>query len=319
MTTQSIRVGVVGVGYLGAIHARIYAAMSGVELVGVTDIDGHAATRVAEECGCSAYNEPEALLDKADAVSIVVPTSSHRVVAEPYLRHGMHVLLEKPIADHLTNARAVVKAAEETGVILQIGHLERFNAGVVRLVQELDRPRFIEVHRLGPFVSRAADVDVVTDLMIHDIDIVLSLVTADLTYVSAVGARVVSAHVDIANARLEFADGPIANVTASRVSSRKFRRIRVFGEACYLGLDFVNQQVEVSRRTPHIEESGFVGIQTESIEVDTRPPLDAELEHFVACVRDGRQPLVTGMDGIRALEVAGQVRRKIAESLHIIT
>ena len=224
MTTQSIRVGVVGVGYLGAIHARIYAAMSGVELVGVTDIDGHAATRVAEECGCSAYNEPEALLDKADAVSIVVPTSSHRVVAEHYLRHGMHVLLEKPIADHLTNARAVVKAAEETGVILQIGHLERFNAGVVRLVQELDRPRFIEVHRLGPFVSRAADVDVVTDLMIHDIDIVLSLVSADLTYVSAVGARVVSSHVDIANARLEFADGTIANVTASRVSSRKFRR-----------------------------------------------------------------------------------------------
>ncbi|HIL19035.1 MAG TPA: Gfo/Idh/MocA family oxidoreductase, partial [Gammaproteobacteria bacterium] len=263
MTTQSIRVGVVGVGYLGAIHARIYAAMPGVELMGVTDIDAYVATRVAEECGCSAYNEPEALLDKVDAVSIVVPTSSHRVVAEPYLRHGMHVLLEKPIADHLTNARAIVKAAEETGVILQIGHLERFNAGVVRLVQELDRPRFIEVHRLGPFVSRAADVDVVTDLMIHDIDIVLSLVTAELTYVSAVGARVVSAHVDIANARLEFADGTIANVTASRVSSRKFRRIRVFGEACYLGLDFVNQQVEVSRRTPPIEESGFAGIETE--------------------------------------------------------
>ena len=319
MTTQSIRVGVVGVGYLGAIHARIYAAMPGVELVGVTDIDGQAATRVAEECGCSAYNESEALLDKVDAVSIVVPTSSHRVVAESYLRHGMHVLLEKPIADHLTNARAIVKAAEEAGVILQIGHLERFNAGVVRLVQELDRPRFIEVHRLGPFVSRAADVDVVTDLMIHDIDIVLSLVTAELTYVSAVGARVVSAHVDIANARLEFSDNTIANVTASRVSSRKFRRIRVFGEACYLGLDFVNQQVEVSRRTPHIEASGFPGIQTESIEVDTRPPLDAELEHFVACVRDGRQPLVTGMDGVRALEVAGQVRRKIAESLHIIS
>ena len=319
MTTQSIRVGVVGVGYLGAIHARIYAAMPGVELVGVTDIDGQAATRVAEECGCSAYNESEALLDKVDAVSIVVPTSSHRVVAESYLRHGMHVLLEKPIADHLTNARAIVKAAEEAGVILQIGHLERFNAGVVRLVQELDRPRFIEVHRLGPFVSRAADVDVVTDLMIHDIDIVLSLVTAELTYVSAVGARVVSAHVDIANARLEFSDNTIANVTASRVSSRKFRRIRVFGEACYLGLDFVNQQVEVSRRTPHIEASGFPGIQTESIEVDTRPPLDAELEHFVACVRDGRQPLVTGMDGVRALEVAGQVRRKIAESLHIVS
>jgi predicted dehydrogenase len=319
LTTQSIRVGVVGVGYLGAIHARIYAAMPGVELVGVTDIDGQAATRVAEECGCSAYNESEALLDKVDAVSIVVPTSSHRVVAESYLRHGMHVLLEKPIADHLTNARAIVKAAEEAGVILQIGHLERFNAGVVRLVQELDRPRFIEVHRLGPFVSRAADVDVVTDLMIHDIDIVLSLVTAELTYVSAVGARVVSAHVDIANARLEFSDNTIANVTASRVSSRKFRRIRVFGEACYLGLDFVNQQVEVSRRTPHIEASGFPGIQTESIEVDTRPPLDAELEHFVACVRDGRQPLVTGMDGVRALEVAGQVRRKIAESLHIIS
>ena len=315
MTTQSIRVGVVGVGYLGAIHARIYAAMSGVELVGVTDIDGHAATRVAEECGCSAYNEPEALLDKAHAVSIVVPTSSHRVVAEPYLRHGMHVLLEKPIADHLTNARAVVKAAEETGVILQIGHLERFNAGVVRLVQELDRPRFIEVHRLGPFVSRAADVDVVTDLMIHDIDIVLSLVTADLTYVSAVGACVVSAHVDIANARLEFENGAIANVTASRVSRSTFRRIRIFGNSCYLGLNFRDQQIDVVRPgTPPIN-GGFAPMLSETINVTPKPPLDAELEHFIDCVRTGQPPLVSGTEGVRALEVAHEVRARIDESL----
>ena len=316
--TKEVCVGVVGVGYLGAIHARIYAAMPGVRLLAVADIDMNAAQKVAEECGCLAYSEAQALVDKVDAVSIVVPTPNHREVAEPYLRNGIHVLLEKPIADRLSEGRAIVAEAQRSNTLLQIGHLERFNAGVVRLVEELDRPRFIEVHRLGPFVPRAAAVDVVTDLMIHDIDIVLSLVTGELSYVSAVGARVVSDHVDIANARLEFADGTIANVTASRVASRRFRRIRVFGEACYLGLDFVNQQIDLSRPEPAENGNGFSRIHTESIAVESRPPLEVELEHFVECVRNGHQPLVTGIDGVRALEVAEQVHCKINESLHIV-
>ena len=206
--------------------------------------------------------------------------------------------------------------AKQSRTLLQIGHLERFNAGVVRLAEELDRPRFMEVHRLGKFVARATDVDVVTDLMIHDIDIVLSLVPSELRYISAVGARVITDHVDIANARLEFEDGAVVNVTASRVSSKKFRRIRVFAESCYLALNFDDQQIDVARPGMRPQEGGFAPIISESIQVTPRPPLDAELEDFVDCVRSGRDPVVDGETGVRALQVAHEVRQRIDESLH---
>ena len=258
----------------------------------------------------------ERLLESVDAVSIVVPTSLHREIAEPFLHKGIPVLLEKPVAHTLEDARAIVDLAKQSGTLLQIGHLERFNAGVVRLAEELDRPRFMEVHRLGEFVARATDVDVVTDLMIHDIDIVLSLVPSELRYISAVGARVITDHVDIANARLEFEDGAVVNVTASRVSSKKFRRIRVFAESCYLALNFDDQQIDVARPGVRPEEGGFAPIISESIQVTPRPPLDAELEDFVDCVRSGRDPVVDGDTGVRALQVAHEVRQRIDESLH---
>ncbi|MEC8871098.1 MAG: Gfo/Idh/MocA family oxidoreductase, partial [Pseudomonadota bacterium] len=226
------------------------------------------------------------------------------------------VLLEKPVAHTLDDARLIVNEAEQSGAILQIGHLERFNAGVVRLHKELDRPRFIEVHRLSEFVERATDVDVVTDLMIHDIDIVLSLVRSELKYVSAVGASIVTNHVDIANARLEFEDGAIANVTASRVSAKRFRRIRVFADACYLALNFEDQQIEISRPGKRPPDGRFAPIINSSIQVEPTPPLDSELAHFVDCVRKGKQPLVTGSDGLQALKVAYDVREKIEKSLH---
>ena len=226
------------------------------------------------------------------------------------------MLLEKPVAHTLEDARAIVNLSKQTGTLLQIGHLERFNAGVVRLAEELDRPRFMEVHRLGEFVARATDVDVVTDLMIHDIDIVLSLVPSELRYISAVGARVITDHVDIANARLEFEDGAVVNVTASRVSSKKFRRIRVFAESCYLALNFDDQQIDVARPGVRPEEGGFAPIISESIQVTPRPPLDAELEDFVDCVKSGRDPVVDGETGVRALQVAHEVRQRIDESLH---
>ena len=314
--SEPVKIGVVGVGYLGSIHAQIYTRLSEVTLVGVNDVNSDVGKRVAVDCGCDFYSNVDQLADSVDAVSVVVPTSCHREVSLPFLHRGIPVLLEKPVAHTLDDARLIVNEAEQSGALLQIGHLERFNAGVVRLHEELDRPRFIEVHRLSEFVERATDVDVVTDLMIHDIDIVLSLVRSELKYVSAVGASIVTNHVDIANARLEFEDGAIANVTASRVSAKKFRRIRVFADACYLALNFEDQQIEISRPGKRPPDGRFAPIINSSIQVEPTPPLDAELAHFVECVQEGTQPLVTGKDGLQALKVAYDVREKIEKSLH---
>ena len=314
--SEPVKIGVVGVGYLGSIHAQIYTRLSDVTLVGVNDVNSDVGKRVAVDCGCDFYSDVDQLADSVDAVSVVVPTSCHREVSLPFLHRGIPVLLEKPVAHTLDDARLIVNEAEQSGAILQIGHLERFNAGVVRLHEELDRPRFIEVHRLSEFVERATDVDVVTDLMIHDIDIVLSLVRSELKYVSAVGASIVTNHVDIANARLEFEDGAIANVTASRVSAKRFRRIRVFADACYLALNFEDQQIEISRPGKRPPDGRFAPIINSSIQVEATPPLDSELAHFVDCVRKGKQPLVTGSDGLQALKVAYDVREKIEKSLH---
>jgi predicted dehydrogenase len=313
-----MRVAVIGVGHLGSAHARIWNEIPGAELVAVVDSSLDRAREIAELHGCSHHDQIDEVIDRVDAVSIVVPTSAHREVAEPFLNARIPVLVEKPIAHTLVDAQRVVELAAATGTLLQIGHLERFNAGVVRLYQELDRPRFIEVHRLGEFVERATDVDVVTDLMIHDIDIVLSLVPSELRYISAVGAKVVTEHVDIANARLEFEDGAIANVTASRISAKKFRRIRIFAKACYLGLNFEDQQIDISRPGPKPTPGAFAPIVTDSIQVTPRPPLDAELEDFVECVRSGRAPVVGGEEGLRALRVAHEVRQRIDESLHTL-
>ena len=316
MTEEKLNVGVVGVGYLGSIHARIYERMQNVRLVGVMDTDVEKGKRVANECGCSFMQSVEEIRDSVEAVSVVVPTSKHRQITEPFLEQGVPVLLEKPVAHTLADAQAIVDLANREGTLLQIGHLERFNAGVIRLAAELDRPRFIEVHRLGEFVARATDVDVVTDLMIHDIDIVLSLIPSELRYISAVGAKVITDHVDIANARLEFENGAIVNVTASRVSARKVRRIRIFAESCYLALNFEDQQIDVARPGVVPEGGGFAPILNESIQVTHRPPLDAELEDFVDCVRTRRDPVVGGEAGVRALRIAHEVRRRIDDSLH---
>ncbi len=317
MKNSPLRVGVVGVGYLGAIHARIYKRLPNVVLVGVFDTDRTVAGAVAKETECRVFDTQEEMFDAIDAVSIVVPTSLHRVVAEPFLERGIPVLLEKPVAHTLEDSEAIVASAQKSSTLLQIGHLERFNAGIVRLADELKNPRFLEVHRLGQFVARATDVDVVTDLMIHDIDIVLSLVPSELRYVSAVGARVITDHVDIANARLEFSNGAIANVTASRISAKKFRRMRIFADSAYLALNFEDQQIDIARPGETAGPDGFAPIITDSIAVEHRPPLDAELADFVACVMEKREPVVSGEDGLKALRVAHEVRKRIDESLEI--
>ena len=312
--TGPLKVAVVGVGYLGKIHAKIYHGMPDVELVAVVDSDAKTAEAIARQYGCGALHSAAQLAGRVDAASVVVPTSVHLPVAEALLKNGIHIMLEKPVAPTVEESRAIVKQAADQRVILQIGHLERFNAGVMKLAELADNPRFIEVHRLGAFVERGTDVDVVADLMIHDIDIVLSLVRAELKSVSATGTRVVTEHVDIANARLEFDNGAVANVTASRVSRNRFRRIRVFSGDGYLGLNFTDQQLDYT----YPEKAGdgrFPKLVEQRVEVEPQLPLNAELAHFVECVRHKRKPLVTGEDGLLAVQVAQQVRRKIAESI----
>jgi predicted dehydrogenase len=311
-TVRPLRVGVVGVGYLGRFHARIYADMPDVALVGVADIDGARAREIAEQHGCEAYADATELLDRVDAVSIVVPTIHHVSVARPFLEHGVHMLMEKPIAPTAAEAESLVALADRAGVVFQVGHLERFNAGIMELAARVQQPRFLEVHRLGTFVDRATDVDVVTDLMIHDIDIVLSLVRSGIRHIAADGIAVITHQVDIANARIEFENGAVANVTASRVSNKKLRRIRIFGNEQYYGLDYIGQKIEIVRAVPDPAGGKWPKIVTEFLDVTPHPPLDTELAHFIRCIRSGETPLVNGRVGLEALRVALSVKAKIA-------
>ena len=307
---DKLRVGVAGVGYLGRFHALIYSRLPEVELVGVADTRPETARAVAAETGCTAFDDPAALVGQVDAVSVVVPTTLHLEVARPFLARGTHVLLEKPIATNVAEGREIVRLARAAGAVLQIGHLERYNAGVMALASQIERPRFIEAHRMSGFVARATDVDVISDLMIHDIDIILALVGSELTSISAAGTPVLTRHIDIANARLEFANGTVANVIASRVSRDKSRRIRVFQENRYLSLDFIEQRLDVvyPRARPGEE---WPEIVTERIAIEPVKPLDAEIADFVSAARARREPLVTGEVGLEALEVALAVRERI--------
>lgn len=308
-----LKVAVIGVGYLGRFHALIYSRLPEVELVGVVDSDAERAASVAAEAGCAAYTQSDALLDRVEAVSVVVPTTAHLAAATPFLERGIHVLLEKPIAATREEGAEIVRLAQRHGAILQIGHVERFNAGVMALAHRIREPRYIEAQRMGGFVERATDVDVVSDLMIHDIDIILSLVDAEISHISAIGASILTEHVDIANARLEFDNGTVANVVASRVSDQTTRRIRVFQSGRYLSLDFVKQTLDLAEPRP-VAGGARPEIVRERLQIDPIKPLDLELAEFVRVVREGGRPLVDGRTGLRALEVALEVRDRIAAS-----
>lgn len=310
--SERLSVGVVGVGYLGRFHALIYSKHPDVDLVGVVDIDPETAKSVADEAGCAAFTDAVELLGKVDAVSIVVPTTLHLSVAQQFLNQGVHVLLEKPIAATVDEGAAIVAAAQQAGVTLQIGHLERFNAGVMALANSIKSPRFIEAHRMSPFVARATDVDVISDLMIHDIDIVLSLIDSDIVHISAAGTPVLTEHLDIANARIEFANGAVANVIASRVSREKMRRVRVFEPHRYQSLDFIEQTLDVAYPQKK-EGTEWPEIVTERLAIEPVKPLDAEIDAFVRCAKTGEPPLVGGAVGLRALDVALRVKAKILQ------
>ncbi len=309
--SAKLKVGVIGVGYLGRFHALIYSRMNHVELVGVNDSNPEQASSVAAEAGTRSLPLGE-LVEQCDAVSIVVPTSLHLEIARPFLEKGVHMLLEKPIEADVAKAEEIVRLARESGTTLQIGHLERYNAGILALAERIENPRFIEAQRMGGFKARATDVDVISDLMIHDIDIILSLVNSELVSISASGTSVLTDHIDIANARLEFANGAAANVTASRVSREDSRRIRVFEPQHYLSLDFIAQRLETARAVP-VEGAEWPEIRTEALDIEPVKPLDAELASFVDCVSNGSQPVVDGPTGLRALEVALQIKEKIEQ------
>jgi predicted dehydrogenase len=308
--TSKLRIAVIGVGYLGRFHALIYSRMSDVELVGVVDPDTDRVRSVAAEAGCAAFTSATQLPRQLDAVSVVVPTTSHLEVAAPFLQRGVHVMLEKPIAGTQQEGEEIVRLAEHAGAILQIGHLERFNAGIMELAQRISAPRYLEAQRMGGFTERATDVDVVSDLMIHDIDIILSLVGSPIRQVAAVGTPVLTGHVDIASARLEFADGAVANVVASRVSDKKTRRIRVFQPSGYLSLDFVAQTIDIAYPRA-VSGAKRPEIFREHIQVEPVKPLDRELAAFVECARTSRPPLVDGRVGLEALKVAIEVQSSI--------
>ncbi len=309
MIVNKLRVGVVGVGYLGRFHALIYSRMDNVELVGVSDSDLQQAEQVAAEAGTRVLSI-EDMPGQVDAVSIVVPTTLHLEIARPFLQKGVHMLMEKPISSTVEEGREIVDLAKASGATLQIGHLERYNAGIMALAEHIEQPRFIDAQRMGGFKARATDVDVISDLMIHDIDIIMSLVDSEITSISASGTAVLTDHLDIANARLEFANGAAANVTASRISKEDSRRIRVFEPKHYLSLDFIAQRLERATAVPS-KESEWDEIVTDAVDIEPVMPLDEELASFVDAIIHNKQPLVDGETGLKALDVALQIKQKI--------
>lgn len=306
-----LRVGVIGVGYLGRLHAQKMASFDDVVLVGVCDADPERGEAVAEEFGTSFRTDTRKLLKEVDAVSIAVPTIAHFRVAMEAIRAGVHVLLEKPIAATVREGRGLVREADARRLVFQIGHLERFNPAVLSAASVLKEPKFVECHRLGMFGGRGADVDVVLDLMIHDIDLILSFVRSSVARIHAVGVPVISPNIDIANARLSFANGCVANVTASRVSVRKQRKIRIFQEDAYVSMDFVEHNIQIYRRIFPQGKDGTPEITGELLETEKGDALRDEIRSFVDCVRTGAAPRVSGADGLAALEVAFRILRKM--------
>ena len=309
-----MKAGVIGVGYLGKFHAQKYKAMEGVELVGVADVDSVTVKRIAEENDCKAFTDYRELLQEVDAVSVVVPTSFHHKVALDCIEAGVDMLMEKPITTTVEEADDIIGRAADRNLILQVGHLERFNPALVAMEPSLTIPVFIESQRISTFKNRGVDVDVVLDLMIHDIDIILNIIKSPLETIHTVGAPVVTDFTDIANARLIFENGATANVTVSRISRTNTRRMRIFQPGSFINVDFANRKV----MTMHLKKGQFRenGMPKQDIEVNSFPEGDAlnlEILHFVDNVQNRTTPLVSGQEGRRALNVALQVIKQIKD------
>ena len=299
------RIAVIGVGYLGQHHARILAAMPEVDLVAVVDTNQERAAAVAAKHATAALTDASTLIGRVDAVTIATPTVSHVEIALRFVKAGVPVLVEKPLAASLAEADRLVETAAARGALLATGHTERFNPAVAAALPLVSSPRFIEIHRLGAFPERSLDIDVIFDLMIHDLDLLLAVVGSEVISVEAVGVNVLTPRVDIANARLRFASGCIANVTASRISRDRVRKARFFQHDSYVSVDYAEQEVEVYRLVP--QNGGRPTIQGGKVDVARDEPLRRELADFVDAIRTRRQPGVTGRDGRAALALATRV------------
>ncbi len=314
MNTNKLRVGVIGVGSLGQWHARIYSELENTELIGVYDASPERAKEIADRYNTKPYNSMDELAAEIDAASIVVPTDLHFEVFQKMLPHKVNMLVEKPIASSYEQAEQMVTQAEESNIVLQVGHVERFNPVMTFLEKNLSNPRFIEATRLAPFPPqregappRGTEVSVVLDLMIHDLDIILQLTRSPVKSINATGVSVLSPTEDIANARINFENGCVANVTASRISQEQQRKIRVFQDDTYLSLDYMNQSGQLCRKTP-------TGIIPMDVPIDKTEALVAELQSFANCVQHQNDPVVTGEHGTEALKLAVAICKIIKEN-----
>ena len=301
---STLRTAVIGVGYLGNFHAQKYASLDHVELVGVVDADMARATEVASACGCKPFSDYQALIGQVDAVSVVVPTQMHHQVAKDFLAAGVHVLIEKPITVTVEQADELIALADAKNLVLQVGHLERFNPVLMAAGEALTGPLFVESVRIAPFKPRGTDVNVVLDLMIHDIEIIQHLVKSPVASIDAVGAPVLTGEEDIANARITFANGCVANVTSSRISFKSERKMRIFQRDSYLTLDFQNKKLMIAKKGSGEMLPGVPNISIHEEEFGQSDPLFEEISSFVRAINQGTEPLVSGTDGRMALETA---------------
>lgn len=308
---SKLRTAVIGVGYLGNFHAQKYAAIPDVELIGVVDSIQGQADKIAAALGTKAFTNHLDLIGKVDAVSIVVPTQFHHLVAKDFLAAGVHVLIEKPITVTIEEADELIAIADKAGVVFQVGHLERFNPVLVALNDVLLEPLFIESVRIAPFKPRGTDVNVVLDLMIHDIDIIQHIVKSPVERIDAIGAPVFTGEEDIANARILFANGCVANVTASRISLKSERKMRIFQHNAYLTLDFQNRKLLVAKKGDGELFPGIPNVKVDERQLDEADALRSEIDSFLSSVREGKQPQVSGRDGRMALETALKINTSL--------
>jgi predicted dehydrogenase len=312
---SKIRAAVIGVGYLGRFHAQKYAQLPVCELVAVVDGREEVRKAVAGEVGTQALADYRGLLGKVDAVSVVTPTPAHFEIADAFLAAGAHVLVEKPITETPEQARALIAQAAKFDRILQVGHLERFNAAVLAAEPHITTPRFMECTRLAPYKARGTDVNVVLDLMIHDIDLVQSLANSEIESIDAIGTPVFSGEIDIANARIRFANGCVANTTASRVSLKTERKLRIFEDAAYISLDLQQKILTLIRKREGEPQPGQLPVNIEEANLEQGDALKSEIESFLDCIRNNKRPLVSGEDGLRALETAIRISEQVHANL----
>jgi predicted dehydrogenase len=312
---SKIRAAVIGVGYLGRFHAQKYAKLSACELVAVVDGRDEVRKAVAAEVGAQPVADYRELLGKVDAVSVVTPTPAHFEIADAFLAAGAHVLVEKPITETPEQAKALIARATKANRILQVGHLERFNAAVLAAEPFLSSPRFMECVRLAPYKERGTDVNVVLDLMIHDIDLVQSLAASEIVSIDAIGTPVFSGEIDIANARIRFANGCVANTTASRVSMKTERKLRIFEDAAYISLDLQQKILTLIRKRDGVPQPGQLPVSIEESNLEQGDALMSEIESFLDCIRNNKRPIVSGEDGLRALETAIRITEQVHANL----